>query len=83
MSSPYLCVCGDDHVTRYMGADVDVGEHADAQRRSGDPICVCGDDHVTRYMGADVDAGEHADGQRRSGDHYVTVYKNSIMDFLL
>jgi len=26
MSSPYLCVFGDDHVTRYMGADVDVGE---------------------------------------------------------
>jgi len=21
----YLCVCGDDHVTRYMGADVNVG----------------------------------------------------------
>jgi len=30
MSSPYLCVFGDDHVTRYMGADVDAGEHADA-----------------------------------------------------
>jgi len=30
MSSPYLCVFGDDHVTRYMGADVDTGEHADA-----------------------------------------------------
>ena len=29
MSSPYLCVCGDDHVTRYVGADVDAGEHAD------------------------------------------------------
>jgi len=22
MSSPYLCVCDDDHVTCYMGADV-------------------------------------------------------------
>jgi len=30
MSSPYLCVFGDDHVTRYMGADVDAGKHADA-----------------------------------------------------
>jgi len=30
MSSPYLCVFGDDHVTRYMGADVDADEHADA-----------------------------------------------------
>jgi len=30
MSSPYLCVCGDDHVTCYMGADVDAGEQADA-----------------------------------------------------
>jgi len=29
MSSPYLCVCGDDHVTCYMGADVDAGEHTD------------------------------------------------------
>jgi len=29
MSSPYLCVCGDDHVTRYIGADIDVGEQAD------------------------------------------------------
>jgi len=26
MSSPYLCVCGDDHVTCYMGTDVDAGE---------------------------------------------------------
>jgi len=26
-----LSVCfGDDHVTRYMGEDVDAGEHADA-----------------------------------------------------
>jgi len=30
MRSPYLCVCGDDHVTCYMGADVDAGEQADA-----------------------------------------------------
>jgi len=30
MSSPYLCVFGDDHVTRYMGADVDASEHANA-----------------------------------------------------
>jgi len=30
MSSPYFCMFGDDHVTCYMGADVDVGEHADA-----------------------------------------------------
>jgi len=29
MSSPYLCVCGDDHVTCYMGADIDAGEQAD------------------------------------------------------
>ena len=29
MSSPYLCVCGDDHVTRYMGVDVDAGEQTD------------------------------------------------------
>jgi len=28
-SSPYLCVFGDDHVTRYMRADVDAGEHVD------------------------------------------------------
>jgi len=25
-----VCVFGDDHITRYMGADVDAGEHADA-----------------------------------------------------
>ena len=30
-----MCVCGDDHVTCYMGVDVDAGEHAEAQRRSG------------------------------------------------
>jgi len=30
MSSPYLCVFGDHHVTCYMGADVDAGEHAEA-----------------------------------------------------
>jgi len=29
MSSPYLCVCGDDHVTCYVGADVNAGEQAD------------------------------------------------------
>ena len=29
MSSPYLCVFCDDHVTCYMGADVDAGEHVD------------------------------------------------------
>ena len=28
MSSPYLCVCGDDHVTYYMGADDNAGEQA-------------------------------------------------------
>jgi len=28
LSSPYLCVFDDDHVTRYVGADIDVGEHA-------------------------------------------------------
>ena len=28
MSSPYLCVLSDDHVTCYMGADVDAGEQA-------------------------------------------------------
>ena len=36
MSSPYLFVLGDDHVTCYMGADVDAGEQTDTQRRSGD-----------------------------------------------
>ena len=30
LSSPYLCLFGDDHVTCYMGADGDAGEHADA-----------------------------------------------------
>ena len=25
-----ICVFGDDHVTCYMGADVDASEHADA-----------------------------------------------------
>jgi len=30
MSSPYLYVFGDDHVTCYMGAYLDEGEHADA-----------------------------------------------------
>jgi len=29
-SSSYLYMFGDDHVTCYMGADVDVGEHVDA-----------------------------------------------------
>jgi len=29
MSSPYLCVCGDDHVTCYMGVDVNAGEQTD------------------------------------------------------
>jgi len=29
MSSPYLCVSGEDHVTCYMGVDVDAGEHVD------------------------------------------------------
>jgi len=24
-----VCVCGDDHVTCYMGANVNAGEHAD------------------------------------------------------
>jgi len=26
LSSPYLCVCGDDHVTDYMGADDVAGD---------------------------------------------------------
>jgi len=30
MSSLYLYVFGDDHVTCYMGAEVDAGEHVDA-----------------------------------------------------
>jgi len=30
MSSPYLCVCGDDHVTCYMGAHVDASERTGA-----------------------------------------------------
>jgi len=30
MSSPYLCVCGDDHVTCYMGTNVNAGEQTDA-----------------------------------------------------
>jgi len=30
MSSPYLCVFGDDHVTCYMGARIDAGEQVDA-----------------------------------------------------
>jgi len=30
MSSSYLCVFGDDHVTYYMGADVDASEQTDA-----------------------------------------------------
>ena len=29
MSSPYLCVFGDDHVTCYVGEDVYAGEHVD------------------------------------------------------
>jgi len=29
LSSPYLCVFGDDHVTCYMGANVDAGEQVD------------------------------------------------------
>jgi len=29
MSSPYLCVCSDDHVTCYMGTNVDAGGHTD------------------------------------------------------
>ena len=29
LSSLFLCVFGDDHVTRYMGADVDAGGHVD------------------------------------------------------
>jgi len=29
MSSPYMCVCDDDHVTCYMEADVNAGEQAD------------------------------------------------------
>jgi len=29
MSSPYLCVCGDDDVTCYMGVDVNSGEQTD------------------------------------------------------
>jgi len=30
LSSLYLCVFGDDHVTRYMGANVDASEHVDS-----------------------------------------------------
>jgi len=30
LSSPYLFVFGDNHVTCYTGADVDAGEHVDA-----------------------------------------------------
>jgi len=30
MSSPYLCVFGDDHVTCYIGAGIDAGEQVDA-----------------------------------------------------
>jgi len=30
LSSPCLCVCGDDHVTCYMGANGDASEHVDA-----------------------------------------------------
>jgi len=30
LSSPYLCVFDDDHVTCYMGEDDDAGEHVDA-----------------------------------------------------
>jgi len=30
MSLPYLCVFGDDHVTCYMGEEVDAGERIDA-----------------------------------------------------
>jgi len=30
VSSPYLCVFGDDHVTCYMGANCDAGQRADA-----------------------------------------------------
>jgi len=26
MSSPYLCVLGDDHITCYIGTNVDAGE---------------------------------------------------------
>jgi len=29
LSSPYSCVFGNDHVTRYMRADVVAGEHVD------------------------------------------------------
>jgi len=31
LSSPFLFVCGDDRVIRYMGADVDTGGVEDAQ----------------------------------------------------
>ena len=30
LSSPYMRVFGDDHVTCYVGANVDAGEHVDA-----------------------------------------------------
>jgi len=30
LTSPYLCVFGDDHVTCYIEADVYAGEHVDA-----------------------------------------------------
>jgi len=29
LSSSYLCVFGDDHITHYMRAFVDAGEHVD------------------------------------------------------
>ena len=30
-----MCVFGDDHVTCYMGVEVDAGEHVDTKSRSG------------------------------------------------
>jgi len=35
LSSPYLCVFDDDHVTCYMGTYVVAGEHVDAQSWRG------------------------------------------------
>jgi len=35
MSSPYLYVCGDDHVTCYMGVDVDAGEQTKTETERG------------------------------------------------
>jgi len=35
MSSLYLCVCGDDHVTCYIGADVDASGQTETETERG------------------------------------------------